>query len=398
MPEMNPLCLFHADKLRFEQLEKELKQSKWISRCNGHRLASAVCSCRKNFDWEPDQEELAEYASHFRAILQTQEWKLSSHLSAFIKNILDSVTPTDYSRCRLLKILFLAQQGDFSFLTRTAICKNNVETTNVKKVKPVSNKLTQKQFEIMERKKKKKLDSEVVELPMFPGNIKKLETKLGSDLVKFSKKERFFYEMKHQLNNRSFNNDVNTTYIEIWSRNPGAIKSVASCLKQKATEAQEMAETIKEDRKTMKRERRIARKARHYDYMDDEYLDNDICDDGLVCKDRLSSDFQLKVSKQDKHTGRKQVKKSVLTGGHCLHCLKAFTSLKNADGCKYHPGFVFHGRWNCCGEVVKNEFDMESEHAETGCVEGPKLLHIWRTHKKAHRKPERDMLQRMQGH
>lgn len=198
-------------------------------------------------DWQSNREELANHTRCFRAILDSEEKTLSSYLTAFIRNVLDSVTPTDFSRCRLLKILFLAQNGDFSFLSRSAICKNNNETDDQKKAKQ-ANKLTKNQFDCMIRKKKKKLDSEVVELPLFPGNIKKLESKLGSNLVSYSKKERFIYEMKHELNNRNFNGSVNTTYIEIWSNNKGALLSVKSCLRQKALEAQRWAEIEKEVR------------------------------------------------------------------------------------------------------------------------------------------------------
>ena len=197
-------------------------------------------------DWESNAEELASHTQSFRAILDSDDERLSSYLTAFIRNILGSVTPTDFSRCRLLKILFLAQNGDFSFLSRSAICNNDKDSAVANKAKSRSNKLTQNQYDCMMRKRKQKYDSEVVQLPMFPGNIKKLETKLGSNLVSYSKKERFIYEMKHQLNNRSFNNNVNMTYIEVWSKNKGAIKSIKSCLRQKAIEAQRLAEIQKE--------------------------------------------------------------------------------------------------------------------------------------------------------
>ena len=190
-------------------------------------------------DWKPDREELAKHLSCFRTLLGTQELKLSLHLFVFMKDILDSVTPADYSRCRLLKILFLAQQGDFSFLTRAGIRKNNM-TDNIAKLKPKSTKLTKKQFDKMMRKKKRKWDSEVVELLILPGNIGKLETLLGSDLLTFSKQERFIYELKHQLNNNSFNNDVSKTFVEIWTRDPGNRKSVASYLRQAAVATEEM--------------------------------------------------------------------------------------------------------------------------------------------------------------
>ena len=41
-------CVFHGDRLRFDKFEKELRQTKWIPRGYSHRLASAICSCRKH--------------------------------------------------------------------------------------------------------------------------------------------------------------------------------------------------------------------------------------------------------------------------------------------------------------------------------------------------------------
>ena len=46
-------CVFHGDRLRFDQLEKELRQTKWIPRGYSHRLASAICSCRKHVGKQP---------------------------------------------------------------------------------------------------------------------------------------------------------------------------------------------------------------------------------------------------------------------------------------------------------------------------------------------------------
>ena len=152
------------------------------------------------------------------------------------------MTPTDFSRCRLLKILCLAEKGDFSFLSRCAISKNSTE----KKIKPKSNKITQKQFECLIRKKRSKLYSEIIELHMFPGNMKKLETRLGISLGNYSKKERFIYEMRHKRNNTNFNNNVNKTYIQIWGKNRDTINLVKKCLIQKAREAQQQAECERE--------------------------------------------------------------------------------------------------------------------------------------------------------
>ena len=46
MPSSNENCLFHADRVKFDILEKEIKRSKLIPRTCIHRLASAICSCR----------------------------------------------------------------------------------------------------------------------------------------------------------------------------------------------------------------------------------------------------------------------------------------------------------------------------------------------------------------
>ena len=197
-------------------------------------------------DLESHAHELASHVQRFRALLGEENGKLSAYLAAFIRKILDSVTPTDFSRWRLLQILFLAQNGDYSYLSRSAVCKNHKDTGTQIRAKTRPKKLTKNQFDCMARKRKQKYGSEVIVLPMFPGNIKKLETKLGTTLEKYSKKERFMYEMKHQLNNRNFDHNVNKTFVEIWGKNQSAIKTMKHYLRERAVEAQRMAEVQKE--------------------------------------------------------------------------------------------------------------------------------------------------------
>ena len=192
-------------------------------------------------DWQPDQEKLAEYVSYFRTLLKTNEHTVPVTLVPFIKNILGTVTPSDYSRCRLLEILFLAQNDDFSLLTRLAICRNMVDGVELSKIKRKTNPFTEKQFELMMKKKKRKMDSEVIELPMYPGHVKQLDSKLDSSLVEYSKKEQFVFELKYGLNRGSFTNSVDKTYIQIWGTDPGAIQSVKTHLIRKAREVQEQA-------------------------------------------------------------------------------------------------------------------------------------------------------------
>ena len=197
-------------------------------------------------DMELNAHELASLTQSFRALLDEENGKLSAYLTAFIRYILDTVTPTDFSRCRFLQILFLAQNGNYSYLLRSAICKNHKETGTHSRAKSRSKNLSKNQFDCMARKRKQKYGSEVIVLPMFPGNIKKLETKLGTTLEKYSKKERFMYEMKHQLNNLNFDHNVNKTFVEMWGKNQGAIKTMKHYLREKAVEAQRMAEVQKE--------------------------------------------------------------------------------------------------------------------------------------------------------
>ena len=47
MPDIDRMCLFHADRPQFDKLERELTDSNLLPRCNSHRLASAICSCNK---------------------------------------------------------------------------------------------------------------------------------------------------------------------------------------------------------------------------------------------------------------------------------------------------------------------------------------------------------------
>ena len=197
-------------------------------------------------DWEPDQLKLSECISYFRTMLETENHNVPSILVTFIKNLIDSVIPTDCSKCRLLNILYLTHKGDFSFLTREAICKNCTESVQAVKPKRRPKPLTQQQYDYIIRKKRKKMDSEVVTLSMFPGNIKKFETKLGASLADYSKKEGFIYELKHRRNNRCFDDNVNKTYIQIWSNTRPHLYSIKCVFIQKAIEAQRQMQVEKE--------------------------------------------------------------------------------------------------------------------------------------------------------
>ena len=197
-------------------------------------------------DWQPNEEELTEHVICFRAILQNQDQSISSHLTIFVNSILDTVTAADYSKCCLLKILLLAQNGDLSFFTRQTISNNIVKSVELNKKEETPPKVSEKQYEYMMQKTNKGMEPEVVEISVFPRSVKKLERKLGSNHVNYSKKGRFIYEIKHQINKRNFNDNVNI-YTEIWSKHCSALHSVESCLKQIAMETQQQAESFKVD-------------------------------------------------------------------------------------------------------------------------------------------------------
>ena len=172
----------------------------------------------------------------FRAMLRKEEQRLSTFSTAYITNILDSSDPTDYSRRRLLDVLSSAQAGDFSLL---------IDIRELTKIRDDPVILTEKQFEIMMREKKKHMELDENAPPVFSKSTCTLEPRVQvSKRVKFSKSGCYIHTMEHERTLRSFNNKVNMTYIEIWNENEGAIDSVDNYIRKSNREAQERTDYI----------------------------------------------------------------------------------------------------------------------------------------------------------
>ena len=186
------------------------------------------------------KDKISESVNYFKNLLQSHEQTMSISLAAFIKSTLDCVGMVDYSRLRFLQILFMAKNGDFSLLTLGAICRNYVEAEadNLKKIKQKTDKFTEKQYDLMMRKKRRKMWTELIELPMFPGHFKKLNVKIGSSFADYSKQERFIFQLNYPLNHGSFRNGVEKTFINIWSKEVDAIDDLKKYLCPKAEEVQ----------------------------------------------------------------------------------------------------------------------------------------------------------------
>ena len=82
MPSSNENCLFHADRVKFDILEKEIKRSKLIPRTCIHRLASAICSCRTELGMLPKgstfiNSKASNQPAHKRSLIRAFASRLS---------------------------------------------------------------------------------------------------------------------------------------------------------------------------------------------------------------------------------------------------------------------------------------------------------------------------------
>lgn len=389
---MNKQCLFHVDRPEFERMERDIKRAKLIPREYCHRLASAVCACRKHPEWHADEAQLSEHVQNLQNMLQTNTQKLSKFLVEVLKTVLETVNPSDYSRCRLLQILFLAQYGNFVLLTRSAIRENAVACFDTEVLK-----------EYQEYREKEKLKDRALQMTskMFKFSNPEMRHISSSeddhcdhssytDAHEFdlndshSKKGNLICALNRFTTKRNFDNNVNRSHIDIRRSNPGAVRALRSVLKQQEREKHlNQCETMHRNKPS-----KIDR---------GDNSDKETTDISPNSKDRLTDDFEIKAHRNESQViNRKLAKKSsVLDGGHCRQCLQPFTSLSPSSGCKHHPGFVsYGGNWTCCYNYVGwryNVNDLKTSHAQHGCVEG---VHSWRMDKKLARKPSRYLLER----
>ena len=222
--------------------------------------------------------------------METEKDRLSSTLISLLKEIAETVTAGDYSRCHLLKILYVSQFGDFSLLSRAAInnrkpiqgnecvhsivenrtldknnengytnatVENSAKTVNNDQKYLLDNRttnvskpaLTYEQYQSVARKRRMEELMQIMsdKLHFYGGPRRsifrsKIKPTLQFDLDTFLKNYDFSFEMYRDSSRKSFDGKVNIAHSEIRRRNPGAARTVKSLLRQRAREKQPQLE------------------------------------------------------------------------------------------------------------------------------------------------------------
>ncbi|KAL4234171.1 hypothetical protein ACF0H5_005824 [Mactra antiquata] len=390
-------CLYHSDQDSFISLQKDLIQCGWLPRKCAHRLAMAVCACRKRLGEVPSYEDQLANTEMIRGIIQSENAKYSNRIVTFINECLNltniSNTNNDYngksySYIQLITVLCNAKQQDFSMLSRASVSANSkFSERELQREINRKKKLTPHQVDMIIRKKKKKTPACLVKLPIFPGNLQKL---LKLEYV--SKSKVAIVEPHYTKNNTNFDNNRVESFVKVWG-NPENIKTLTARMIQNAKCVQERMDAERERRQRVKTERRI-----YYDAIASlmgcsiHALDEEVSPWAFdSCKEALTDDFTLKAHKSARGKAKSQTVKtqsSVLDGGHCLQCFKSFTNLHDNTECTFHEGFASMNQlkgkktWSCCKTVVEDSDTKDYlHHSCTGCTTS--RVHAWRTHAKS---------------
>ena len=244
--------------------------------------------------WQRNSTELTGHKTFVQSILETEKERLSSTLISLLNEITETVTADDYSRCHLLKILYVSQFRDFSLLSRAAInnrkpvqgnecvhssvesrtldkynengdnnatVENNANTVNNDQTSLLDNRnktvttnvskpaLTYEQYQSVARKRRMEELMQIMsdKLHFYGGPRRsifhsKIKPTLPFDLDTFLKNYDFSFEMYRDSSRKSFDGKVNKAHSEIRRRNPGAARTVKSLLRQRAREKQPQLE------------------------------------------------------------------------------------------------------------------------------------------------------------
>ena len=177
-------------------------------------------------------------------MLQTNNNKLSNFLVSYLKKVLEAVkfNPSDYSRCRLLQILFLAHYDNYVLLTRSAIKENAVFSFDTEVLK-----------DYQEFRQKEKMKDGALKLTknMFKTSNPGIRHISASDdghcsqssfadahkcHDSHSKKENVICTLNGFTTKRNFDNNMKRAYADVRMNNPGSVRSLRSVLKQQRRE------------------------------------------------------------------------------------------------------------------------------------------------------------------
>ncbi|KAK3577848.1 hypothetical protein CHS0354_010409 [Potamilus streckersoni] len=358
-------CFFHEDRFQFENLIREIKICRWIPRPYINRVAMAICSCRrkKRMLDENEVKRALVFLQEIVLMHNTQETILPETLAEFLYSSINGIC--NESRKRLLCILFETKNKDFHNLTRETI--SNIHNLGEKILKEKNkNKIPPVILARLLMKKKKAMSvKEEICLPMHPRLVKRLHREINGNFYQFGAKNKCFLELEKSKNLDSIVNRIKQTFVRVLCQDLESLQDVINQLLPAARKVQKQADN---------------RRKIYFQNLANIASNEDT---ELYLKEILTDDFGKKVSASQR---KKKNKYQVPLGGHCLHCLKPFKSLKkNSDkACTYHPGFISHaGRWSCCDREAEENVPTQKGHKEKGCCVAP---HVWRINKKTYRK------------
>ncbi|XP_062618748.1 uncharacterized protein LOC134280354 [Saccostrea cucullata] len=376
-------CLFHGDRVQFHALTRNLKENRVIPKTYLGRLASAVCSCRKNRT-NISQLMTMDDLRHVMEHLEEKELsKMTLSLRNYLRGIIkETISLEQYGKTKLLYIVYNALvNSSFDELTYDAINsrpKPLPATSDVQK-----QRMTRDQFVCMKNKRlsRKDLVREIY-LPMFARNVKKFTESAQYKCVKQDyDKVKLFVWFCDKENTEFINSNQKKTAVKLYMKDPSQFEAVKYNLVQ-------IAETIQTKQDTKWDAKKTARRTRTYMYRKWDYQDpnfSSITDIALQVKECSESEYKKK-------TVKKKVKKSsILTGGHCMNCLAPFVDIHTNDReCRHHPGYIMNPKlvWSCCRRKSGEQKADHTMHKKTGCST---TQHNWRPHKKHQAKVLKDL-------
>ncbi|GFS13526.1 hypothetical protein ElyMa_001398900 [Elysia marginata] len=427
-PKPNPHeCLYHADPTSFLSAMKEVGRTLQIPAPLCKRGAMAVCSCRTSRT-SSQRMNVAELRV-FLASCEISDAMLLSHLTGgpiqtkadetnlmaiqLVKNALHEASICEReSTLRFTALLKMTMKQDLSLLEKEA----EIGGSKPVERKPCKRKGAPLYVMIHKIKKRSGGKANVLTLPMFGGNFKRLqlEARVGERFKSISLKYKPCYiEVDYQATGAAMAQKQQKTVVNIWCKK----ENYEMIRRQLVTEAQILQERItyaheqqlirfkmnKRDRYLRDANRRTRVSSSSLARLADPELIKEAKKEDFSRKRR--ADRQRKAVLMHRKTDSKRKKDGCLK---CIHCYNSFTevhaehneltgkpprskSIKIPPECRYHPGFPIKklGKWSCCMQDTHNSSepsDISTSHRVTGCSIGHS--HVWRS--RAGRKKNKD--------
>ncbi|XP_060077046.1 uncharacterized protein LOC132556628 [Ylistrum balloti] len=364
--DINTICLYHNDKLAFQQLSRDIQHAKLIPRPYVYRLGMAVCSCRRK---KPDIKGLLQSSDLHIIISSVQEKLHSNEEQKFLKNFLNSevvkgISTDNYSLCMFLYVLYQSYKNNtYNFLQGTSPAvdrpkKVKVEKTNKQKVKQM---VVQKRMKTLKSKQECKMK-------IFPGNLLRLKDTEGFKKLLYQYRKDIVLKFNKEANERTFTSKIAITHVILHYKDVKMLATFRSKLWSAAEEIQKEMDNRHSEQRRSYGQRII---------YDKEVLDHTAT--ACAVKETRQTDYIKKLKKR----GWTPQTPSPLIDGQCFNCLGTFEGLKDAAPCQHHPGYLKNEVWTCCGEKAMTAKPCHKDHQETGCVVG---IHNWRQRKTGGRK------------